>query len=72
MHRYLKEHTEVSDILMTVEIRNNGGCMEKGIAVVGAEYDHVQTIRVGTKALTYYPYRFLTELDADDLIELFT
>ena len=35
------------------------------------EFDHIKNIRIGTKALTYHPYRFLTEPDADDLIQLF-
>jgi KamA family protein len=32
---------------------------------------HVQTIRIGTKALAYWPYRFVTDPDADDLLQLF-
>ena len=35
------------------------------------EFDHIKNIRIGTKALTYHPYRFLTEPDADDLIQVF-
>ena len=33
---------------------------------------HIKNIRMGTKALTFHPYRFLTEPDSDDLINLFT
>ncbi|MBN1427389.1 MAG: lysine 2,3-aminomutase [Anaerolineae bacterium] len=33
--------------------------------------EHIQTIRIGTKALAYWPYRFVTDPDADDLIRLF-
>ena len=29
------------------------------------------TIRIGTKALSYWPYRFTTDHDADDLLRLF-
>ncbi|HVR27964.1 MAG TPA: lysine 2,3-aminomutase, partial [Thermoanaerobaculia bacterium] len=31
---------------------------------------HVQTIRLGTKALAYWPQRFTTDADADDLLRL--
>jgi L-lysine 2,3-aminomutase len=31
----------------------------------------VRSIRIGTKALSYWPYRFLTEPDAEDLLQLF-
>ena len=35
------------------------------------ELDHIQTVRIGTKALTLWPYRFLSDADSDDLIVLF-
>lgn len=35
------------------------------------EFDHVQNIRIGTKSLTFWPYRFLIDDDADDLLRLF-
>jgi len=33
--------------------------------------EHIETIRIGTKALTFWPYRFVTDEDADDLLVLF-
>jgi hypothetical protein len=36
-----------------------------------ADLEHVQTIRIGTKALAYWPQRFVTDDDADDLLRLF-
>jgi L-lysine 2,3-aminomutase len=36
-----------------------------------SEYDHLVSIRIGTKATAYWPYRFLTDPDADDLLRLF-
>jgi L-lysine 2,3-aminomutase len=32
---------------------------------------HVRSIRIGTKALAFWPYRFLTDDDADDVLRLF-
>ncbi len=33
--------------------------------------EHVQNIRIGTKSLTYWPYRYVTDPDSDEIIELF-
>ena len=30
-----------------------------------------QTIRIGTKSLSYWPYRYVTDDDADDTLRLF-
>ena len=74
MVRYLKAHPEISDVLFT------GGdptIMKTNIfeyyfnALLDADIPHLKTIRIGTKALTYWPYRFTTDDDADDLMRLF-
>ena len=36
-----------------------------------AKLPNLQNIRIGTKALGYWPYRFLTDDDAGDLLNLF-
>lgn len=36
-----------------------------------AETAHLKNIRLGTKALTYWPQRFVSDPDADDLLRLF-
>jgi KamA family protein len=74
LHNYVAQHPEIKDILMT------GGdpatmktfvWKETLLPLLHKKFDHVKNIRMGTKALTYHPYRFLTEPDADDLIKLF-
>jgi KamA family protein len=35
------------------------------------EIEHLSTIRIGTKAVGYWPQRFVTDDDADDLLRLF-
>jgi L-lysine 2,3-aminomutase len=71
----LHSHSEISDILFT------GGdplVMKTKVlasyidAILDADFSHITTIRIGTKALSYWPYRFLTDADADDLLRLFT
>lgn len=73
LHGYLREHTEVSDLLMTggdpmvMKTSNLRRYLE---ALTRPEFDHIQTIRIGTKALTFWPQRFVTDKDADDLLGL--
>lgn len=35
------------------------------------KFDSIRSIRIGSKALTYWPYRFLSDPDADDMLRLF-
>jgi L-lysine 2,3-aminomutase len=39
--------------------------------LLAPELEHVQTIRFGSKALAYWPQRFVTDDDADDLLRFF-
>ncbi|MDJ0738435.1 MAG: lysine 2,3-aminomutase [Gammaproteobacteria bacterium] len=73
LHAYLRDHREVSDLLITggdpmvMKTKHLAGYLE---ALLDPAYDHVQTIRIGTKALTFWPQRFVTDDDADDLLAL--
>ncbi len=71
---YLKQHREVTDVLFT------GGdpmimktkILENYIdSLLDDDLYNIQTIRIGTKALGYWPYRFTRDEDSDDLIRLF-
>lgn len=72
--RYLREHREVTDLLIT-----GGDPMVMPVTMLRRYLDPilqdpslgVRTIRIGTKSLTYWPYRFLTDKDSDDLLQLF-
>jgi KamA family protein len=74
LHRYLLDHPDVTDLLIT-----GGDPMVMKTAKLATyvepltrpEFEHVQTIRFGTKALTYWPHRFVSDADADDLLRVF-
>jgi L-lysine 2,3-aminomutase len=34
-------------------------------------FEHIRHIRIGTKALAFWPYKFVTDPDADTLLRLF-
>jgi L-lysine 2,3-aminomutase len=73
--QYLEEHQEVTDLLFT------GGDPMIMSYKVFSQYitpflsednkTNIQTIRIGTKSLGFWPYKFLTDADADDFIVLF-
>lgn len=74
MVRYLQENPQVSDVLFT------GGdpmIMKTKVfatyidALLDARLPNLKTIRIGTKALGYWPQRFTTDDDADELLRLF-
>ena len=74
LHDYLKAHTEISDLLITggdPMVMKTKHMVDYLEPLLQPEFDHVQTIRIGTKALTFWPYRFVTDEDADELLALF-
>jgi len=71
---YLRRHREVTDVLFT-----GGDPMVMRTEVLrryiepllADDLRHIQTIRIGTKSLAYWPYRYLSDADSDDLLRLF-
>ncbi len=71
---YIKLHPEITDLLIT------GGdpmVMKASIfdtyisKIIDADIEHLQTIRIGSKSLSFWPYRYLTDSDADEMISAF-
>ena len=73
---YLREHPEVTSVLIT-----GGDPMTMAEAVLrryiaplidpANRLDHLESIRIGTKSLAYWPQRFVSDPDADDTLGLF-
>lgn len=74
LHAYLAQDKNISDLLLTggdpmvMKTRHVVNYLEP---LLKPELEHVQTIRIGTKSLTFWPQRFVTDDDADELLELF-
>ena len=74
LHRYLAAHPDVSGLLMTggdpmiMKTRVMEGYLRPFIDDPALE--HVQNIRIGTKALTFWPHRFVHDEDADGMLRL--
>lgn len=74
LYAYLQRHPEVTDLLVTGGdplIMKAAALAEILEPLLGPEFDHLQTIRIGTKAPAFWPFRFLTDGDADALLRLF-
>ena len=74
MVEYLKEHDEVTDVLftggdpMTMKTKH----LESYINILlDADLPHLRNIRIGTKALTFWPQRYVDDNDTDNLLRLF-
>jgi len=71
---YLEQHTEVTDVLFT-----GGDPMVMGAkilerhfdALLKPQLDHIDSIRIGTKSLAYWPYRFTSDADSDTILRAF-
>jgi KamA family protein len=72
---YLSVHHEVTSVLIT-----GGDPMIMGEAVLrryiepllrDPRLEHIETIRIGTKSLAYWPQRFVTDPDAEATLRLF-
>lgn len=71
---YLRRHAEVTDVLFTGGdplIMTAERLRTYVEPLLRPEFDHVRTIRIGTKSVAYWPYRFVTDKDADDVLRLF-
>lgn len=74
LYAYLRRHPEITDLLVTggdplvMKASNLSEILEP---LLDPEFESLQTIRIGSKALAFWPYRFLTDRDADDLLRLF-
>lgn len=69
---YLKAHPHITDVLFT-----GGDPMVMKAAILERyinpllKIDSVRSIRIGTKSVAYWPHRYVTDNDSDDVLALF-
>ena len=72
--RYLAGKKDVTDVLITggdpmvMSAKNLAAYIEP---LLEPELDHIKNIRIGTKSVSYWPYKFTTDKDAEDILRLF-
>lgn len=71
--KYLKTHKEITDVLFTggdpmiMTLKKLEVYLEP---LLQPEFDHIQNIRIGTKSVAYWPYKFVNEKESDGVIAL--
>ena len=73
-HAYLRRHTEVSDVLFTGgdPMVMRGWHLRAYIEpLLKPAYEHLRHIRIGTKSLAFWPYKYVSDPDADTVLRLF-
>lgn len=71
---YLKEHPEITDLLITGgdPMVMSAKILDTYISrILEADIKSLQTIRIGSKSLSFWPYRYLTDPDAEDVLNVF-
>src|SRR5690606_2706446 len=71
---YIRQHREITNILFTggdpmiMSARNLKAYIEP---LLEPEFEHIRFIRIGTKSVAYWPYRFITDKDSVEILRLF-
>lgn len=71
---YLSEHPEITDILFTggdpmvMSAKNFSVYID---ALLEADLPHLKNIRIGTKTLAFWPYRYTSDPDAHEMLDIF-
>ncbi len=74
MVAYLKENPSITDILITGgdPMVMKAHILERYVnAILEAKLPQVKTIRIGSRSLSFWPYRYLTDPDARQILDLF-
>src|SRR4030042_1339926 len=72
--QYIAAYPEITDVLFTGgdPLIMNASLLAGYIEpLLESGIPNLRNIRIGTRALTYWPYRFIDDSDSDDLLELF-
>jgi KamA family protein len=72
--QYLLQHKEVTDVLITggdPMIMSAAKLRELLLPMLAPEFEHIKNIRIGTKSLSYWPYRYISDSDSDEILWLF-
>ena len=73
LHHYLKQHGDITDLLITggdpmvMKTRHLADYLEP---LLEPDLAHIQSVRIGTKSLTFWPHRYVHDGDADALLRL--
>ncbi len=73
LHSYLEQQDEVTDLLITGGdplVMKTSHLSDYLRPLTSSRFEHITNIRLGTKSLSFWPQRFVTDSDADELLTL--
>ncbi len=73
LHRYLQANKDISDLLITggdPMVMKTSHLTAYLMPLLQPEFQHIQTIRIGTKSLSFWPHRYVNDADSDELLVL--
>lgn len=72
--KYLKENKSITDVLFTGgdPMVMSAPILESYILpLLQSDLKHIRSIRIGSKSLAYWPYRYINDSDTEDVLNLF-
>jgi KamA family protein len=73
LYQYLRIHKDVTDLLITggdPMVMRASHLRQYLLPILERDFEHVQNIRIGTKSLSFWPYRFINDEDSEDLLDV--
>ncbi|MDH5551804.1 MAG: lysine 2,3-aminomutase [Nitrosomonas sp.] len=73
LHRYLQANKDISDLLITggdPMVMKTSHLAAYLTPLLQPEFQHIQTIRIGTKSLSFWPHRYVHDADSNELLVL--
>ncbi len=74
LYQYLDSHKNVTDVLFTGgdPMTMKASILEDYILpLISDRFPQIRTIRIGTKSLSYWPYRYISDNDSAQVLDLF-
>ncbi len=71
---YIKQHKEITDLLFTggdPMIMSISKLREVISPFLGKDFDHIKNIRIGTKSIVNFPYKFVNDKETSELLSFF-
>lgn len=71
---YLKENPSITDILITGgdPMTMKASILKRYVdAILDADLPNLRTIRIGSKSLSFWPYRFISDPDSGEMLDIF-
>ena len=73
LHNYLAQYKNISDLLITggdPMVMKTDHLVDYLEPLLSSKFEHIQTIRIGTKSLSFWPQRYVNDEDSDRLLML--